>query len=71
MGVKRCEGCGDLIYIKKDNDGVYRPYESWLEGAVEEGEWELHHCHEYEKPVKIMDQLNIGTPSIYMAGVSA
>lgn len=42
--LKRCRFCGEQIYVKLDNDGQWRPYESYLDGKVEEGEWRLHDC---------------------------
>jgi hypothetical protein len=42
--LKRCRQCSQLIYIKLDNDGTWRPYESWAAGNVEEDEWRLHEC---------------------------
>lgn len=42
--LKQCDGCSRMIYMKLDYDGIYRPYESWLDGPVEEGEWQLHQC---------------------------
>lgn len=41
---KKCTGCGQMIYIKADPDGVKRPYKSWVAGQVPEGEWVLHDC---------------------------
>lgn len=41
---KKCSGCGRMIYIKTDTDGVTRPYKSWVAGDVDEGAWELHEC---------------------------
>jgi hypothetical protein len=40
----KCEGCGEMIYIKTDADGVPRPYKSWVARQVPEGEWVLHDC---------------------------
>lgn len=40
----RCRHCRSLIYIKQDYDGVWRPYESWVEGNVDENEWRRHDC---------------------------
>lgn len=42
--LKRCNECGERIYLKQDYDGQWRPYESHLDGKVEEGEWVLHDC---------------------------
>lgn len=42
--LKRCRACGERIYLKCDYDGQWRPYESYIEGKVEEGEWVLHNC---------------------------
>jgi hypothetical protein len=42
--LKRCRDCGERIYIKRDYDGEWRPYESYIDGKVEEGEWRLHDC---------------------------
>jgi hypothetical protein len=42
--LKACRFCGDLIYMKPDNDARWRPYESWKDGACEEGEWVGHQC---------------------------
>lgn len=42
--LKRCMYCGDRIYMKCDYDGQWRPYESWVNGSVEEGEWIIHEC---------------------------
>jgi len=42
--LKRCRDCGERIYVKRDWDGQWRPYESYIDGKVEEGEWRLHDC---------------------------
>ena len=42
--LRRCRKCGAWIYMKNDYDGQWRPYESWFDGEVEEGEWRLHDC---------------------------
>ncbi|NLG42939.1 MAG: hypothetical protein GX547_06810 [Phycisphaerae bacterium] len=42
--LKTCRSCGERIYLKAGLDGEWRPYESWLYGTVEEGEWKLHDC---------------------------
>lgn len=42
--LKRCRFCGERIYLKLDYDGEWRPYESYLDGKVDEGEWRLHDC---------------------------
>lgn len=42
--LKRCRDCGQRIYVKCDYDGVWRPYESYIEGNVEPREWVLHDC---------------------------
>ena len=42
--LRRCHRCGSTIYIKLDCDGSWRPYESWLDGVVEENQWRLHEC---------------------------
>jgi len=41
---KKCEYCGVGIYLKRDGDDTWRPYESWVTGNVSEGEWVYHHC---------------------------
>ena len=41
---EKCSGCGHMIYIKTDTDGVTRPYKSWVAGDVDEGVWALHDC---------------------------
>lgn len=42
--VKRCRACGQPIYLKRDWDGIWRPYESWLGQQVDRGEWRRHNC---------------------------
>lgn len=42
--LKRCRDCGERIYIKRDYDGEWRPYESYIDGKDEKGEWRLHDC---------------------------
>lgn len=42
--LKRCSSCGERIYMKQDYDGEWRPYESYIDGKVEPGEWFLHEC---------------------------
>ncbi len=44
--LKFCSSCKQRIYLKKDVDSVWRPYESWLDGKVATGEWHLHDCDE-------------------------
>lgn len=41
---RRCRYCRERIYMKCDYDGEWRPYESYIDGKVEEGEWRLHDC---------------------------
>lgn len=42
--LRPCRFCGQRIYMKLDHDGQWRPYESWVDGNVEEGEWQRHEC---------------------------
>ncbi len=42
--LRRCRSCANLIYLKRDYDGRWRPYESWAAGNVDEDEWQLHNC---------------------------
>ena len=42
--LKTCRTCGALIYLKCDWDGQWRPYESWVDGNADEGEWIRHDC---------------------------
>lgn len=42
--LKECTYCGDKIYLKPDFDGQWRPYECWVNGRVQEGEWITHQC---------------------------
>ena len=42
--LKRCRNCGSLIYLKRDYDDKWRPYESWAAGNVGENEWRRHDC---------------------------
>ncbi len=42
--LKTCGYCGCLIYMKADHDDRWRPYESWKDGACDEGEWVMHQC---------------------------
>ncbi len=42
--LKCCSHCGRGIYLKLDHDGVWRPYESWVEGWASVGQWRLHDC---------------------------
>lgn len=43
--VKRCRYCGERIYMRRDYDGQWRPYESYLDGKVSQGERSrLHDC---------------------------
>lgn len=39
-----CKYCGTTIYIHRDYDGIFRPYESWVAGNAMPGEWILHEC---------------------------
>lgn len=39
-----CKWCGGLIYWIQRSDGRWLPFESWVGGKVEEGEWRLHNC---------------------------
>jgi hypothetical protein len=41
---KRCVHCGVSIYLHLDGDGHWRPYDSWKEGRVLQGQWRLHVC---------------------------
>ncbi len=40
----QCKRCGELIYWVQRDDGRWLPFESWVGGRVEEGEWRLHDC---------------------------
>jgi len=42
--LKQCQYCRELIYLKCDRDGKWRPYESYIDRKVEKGEWRLHDC---------------------------
>jgi hypothetical protein len=42
--LKKCRDCGRVIYLCQNSDGVWRPFASWIEGDVAEGEWVLHEC---------------------------
>jgi hypothetical protein len=42
--LKKCNGCGHQIYMKRDHDDQWRPYESWKAETVDEGEWKSHEC---------------------------
>lgn len=42
--LRKCDRCGTMIYMKPDFDGRWKPYESWFDGAVQEGEWVRHMC---------------------------
>lgn len=44
--LKGCTGCGRTIYMKADNDGKWRAYESWVAGHCVEGEWVSHACRD-------------------------
>ena len=39
-----CNKCSQQIYMKKDNFGKWLPYESWIAGHCQEGEWVHHDC---------------------------
>lgn len=41
--LKRCCYCGKTIYMLHKN-GRWLPYESWVAGNVNVGEWLLHNC---------------------------
>ena len=42
--LRKCRDCGQIIYIKFDADGQWRPYASWIAGDAAVGEWILHKC---------------------------
>ena len=43
--LRDCTNCGRKIYLKEDNDGIWRPYAAWIEDDdVQVGEWRLHDC---------------------------
>ncbi len=42
--LKVCDRCGRLIYMKRDYDGTWRPYASWVAGDAQQNEWLLHDC---------------------------
>jgi hypothetical protein len=42
--LRLCVDCGRTIYMKEDCDGIWRPYASWINGDVAQGEWKLHSC---------------------------
>lgn len=44
--LKKCCDCGKSIYMKEDFDSRWRPYESWIDGACDEGEWIRHQCND-------------------------
>jgi len=45
--LKPCRCCGVVIYLKRDSDGTWRPYESWVSGTVEENCWVRHDCRAF------------------------
>lgn len=39
-----CKFCGDTIYMHLGADGRYRPFESWVAGNANDGQWAFHDC---------------------------
>lgn len=42
--LRDCCFCWERIYMLLCNDGVWRPFESWVSGNAAEGEWSYHDC---------------------------
>jgi hypothetical protein len=42
--LKTCYNCGSTIYLHYDNDGKWKPYESWQAGNAQHGQFILHDC---------------------------
>lgn len=42
--LKDCYDCKETIYLHLDNDGNWRPYESWIAGNAPQGEFIRHQC---------------------------
>jgi hypothetical protein len=44
--LKYCNYCAadsELVYLHRNADGSWQPYEAWGNGYAEDGEWILHH----------------------------
>lgn len=42
--LKACRFCGERIYLLRCRDGAWRPFESWVAGNADQGEWSYHDC---------------------------
>lgn len=42
--ITRCKYCHDPIYMHLGDDGRYRPFESWVAGNANDGQWAFHDC---------------------------
>lgn len=56
--LKSCRDCGGTIYLKRDGDGTWRPYNSWVEGDATEGEWKAHRCRAAKSEAKNLSTLS-------------
>ena len=39
-----CKYCRQTIYMHENENGRWRPFESWVAGACDEGDFILHDC---------------------------
>jgi hypothetical protein len=56
--LKSCRDCGHTIYLKRDGDGIWRPYNSWIEGDATEGEWKAHRCRAANTEARALSNLS-------------
>lgn len=42
--LKNCKYCGEKICMIRDNNGTWKPFESWAFGNCRVGEFILHEC---------------------------
>lgn len=56
--LKPCKNCGSTIYLHCDSDGVWKPYESWIAGNAQPGEFILHNCPSAKRDSQKLNLMN-------------
>lgn len=47
-----CKYCRQTIYMHQDRDGRWRPFDSWVAGACDEGKFVLHDCRSLSSVIR-------------------
>jgi hypothetical protein len=56
--LKSCRDCGRIIYLHRDDDGIWRPYRSWNDGDVDQRTRRTHKCRSASEDAKVLSQMS-------------